>query len=211
MVSIGSSSPLSQLFSRLDTKGQGYLEKSDLVSAFSAIGDSDESSIEDVFTALDSDSDGKITESEFSSTLSKLQEALDSEFNQMRMQGAGPQGMAGSMPPPPPPANDVGFTQDELEAQLEEIGETDSARASLLTDIVNNFDAADADGDGKVSFKEAMAYREEQSGTATADSSTTTQQAADEEALVMQRIMQLVQAYGRPGESVATSLLSTLA
>ncbi|WP_374323868.1 EF-hand domain-containing protein [Azonexus sp.] len=284
---IGNTTALSQLFSRLDSKGQGYLEKSDFASAFSAIGESDESTIADVFAVLDGDSDGKVTESEFSSTLSQLQQELDSQFTQMRMQGMagqGPQGMAGGMPPPPPndegftedeltaqleeigdsdsaraslisdivsnfeaadtdsdgkvsfqeamaykneqsgetdttaqaqaaalqpppppPANDAGFTQDELEAQLEEIGNSDSARAGLISDIVSNFEAADTDGDGKVSFKEAMAYKEEQSGSSTA------QQTASDETQVMQRIMQLVQAYGRSDESTASSLLSTLA
>ncbi len=286
---VSNSSSLSQLFSRLDSKGQGYLEKSDFAAAFSAIGESDESTIADVFAVLDGDSDGKVTESEFSSTLSQLQQELDSQFTQMRMQGMagqGPQGMAGGMPPPPPPndegftedeltaqleeigdsdsdraslisdivanfeaadtdsdgkvsfqeamaykneqagetdttaqaqaaaaalpppppsVNDAGFTQDELEAQLEEIGNSDSARAGLISDIVSNFEAADTDGDGKVSFKEAMAYKEEQSGSSTA------QQTASDETQVMQRIMQLVQAYGRSDESTASSLLSTLA
>jgi len=291
---IGNSSTLSQLFSRLDSKGQGYLEKSDFASAFSAIGESDASTIEDVFAALDTDSDGKVTESEFSSTVSQLQQELDSQFTQMRMQGMagqGPQGMAGGMPPPPPndsgftqeelesqleeigdsdsdraslisdivsnfeaadtdgdgkvtfkeamaykdaqsgetdstaqaqaaaaamppppppPSNDAGFTAEELTAQLNEIGESDSARASLISDIVSNFEAADTDGDGKVSFKEAMAYREEQSGSTDASASTT-QQVASDESQVMQRILQLMQAYGGTAESTASSLLSTLA
>ena len=295
---IGNTSAFSQLFSRLDSKGQGYLEKSDFASAFSAIGESDESSIENVFAALDGDSDGKVTESEFSSTLSQLQQELDSQFAQMRMQGMagqGPQGMAGGMPPPPPPndagftedeltaqleeigdsdsdraslisdivanfeaadtdsdgkvsfqeamaykneqsgssdstetttqaqaaaagmppppppINDAGFTQDELSAQLEDIGASDSARADLISDIVANFEAADTNGDGKVSFKEAMAYKEEQSGSSTSSASATTQQVGSDENQVMQRIMQLVQAYGRSDESTASSLLSTLA
>jgi len=291
---IGNSSSLSQLFSRLDSKGQGYLEKSDFASAFGAIGENDASTIEDVFAALDTDSDGKVTESEFSSTVSQLQQELESQFTQMRMQGMagqGPQGMAGgmppppppndegftqeelasqleeigdsdseraslisdivsnfeaadtdgdgkvtfkeamaykdaqsgetdstaqaqaaaaAMPPPPPPVNDAGFTAEELTAQLNEIGESDSARASLISDIVSNFEAADTDGDGKVSFKEAMAYREEQSGSTDASASTTLQAASDE-SQVMQRILQLMQAYGGTAESTASSLLSTLA
>ncbi len=295
---VSNSSSLSQLFSRLDSKGQGYLEKSDFAAAFSAIGESDESTIADVFAALDGDSDGKVTESEFSSTLSQLQQELDSQFTQMRMQGMagqGPQGMAGgmppppppndegftedelsaqldeigdsdsdraslisdivanfeaadsngdgkvsfqeamaykqaqsgetdttaqpqpaaaAMPPPPPPANDAGFTQDELSAQLDEIGDSDSKRASLISDIVANFEAADSNGDGKVSFQEAMAYKQEQSGDGSSTSATSTsatQQAASDETQVMQRIMQLMQAYGRPAETTASSLLSTLA
>lgn len=211
---VGSSSQMSQLFSRLDSKSQGYLEKSDLVSAFSAISGTEDSAAEELFAALDADSDGKVTESEFASTLSKLQEELDSQFAQMRMQGMagqGPQGMGGmgGMPPPPPP-NDEGFTQEELEAQLTEIGDSDSERSSLIADIVSNFEAADSDGDGKVSFQEAMAYKDEQqSASGTAESSTT--QASSSESQVLKQIMQLMHAYGRPDQDEATSLLSTLA
>lgn len=207
---VGSSSQMSQLFSRLDSKSQGYLEKSDLVSAFSAISGTEDSAAEELFAALDADSDGKVTESEFASTLSKLQEELDSQFAQMRMQGMagqGPQGMGG-MPPPPPP-NDEGFTQEELEAQLTEIGDSDSERSSLIADIVSNFEAADSDGDGKVSFQEAMAYKDEQQSASGTEESSTAQ--ASSESQVLKQIMQLMQAYGRPDQDEATSLLSTLA
>ena len=204
MVSSISSTSISQLFTRLDTKSQGYLEKSDLVSAFAGFSnDSSSSSVDDVFQALDSDQDGKVTKSEFSTTLTKLQEELDSQFNQMRMQGQGgqgPQGMGG-MPPPPPPQNDSGFTQDELSAQLEEIGSSDSDRASFINNIVQNFSAADSNGDGKVSFQEAQAYNSQSdstsgtsSTTGTTTSSATT--ANNSEAQVMFKIMQLMHAYG---------------
>jgi hypothetical protein len=137
----------SQLFSKLDTKNQGYIEKSDLVSAFSQIGgtSNDDTSVEDIFAALDSDSDGKVTESELSSVMSKLQDELESQFNQMRMQGMSgqsSQGMSG-MPPPPPQGEDTGFTKEELTEQLSEIDSTDSARSSLISKVVSNFEAAD--------------------------------------------------------------------
>lgn len=204
MVSSISSTSISQLFTRLDTKSQGYLEKSDLVSAFAGIsGDNGSSSVDDVFQTFDSDQDGKVTESEFSSTLAKLQEELDSQFNQMRLQGQGgqgPQGMGG-MPPPPPPQEDSGFTQDELSAQLEEIGSSDSERASFISNIVQNFSAADSNGDGKVSFQEAQAYNSQSdstSGTSSTTGTTTSKAttANDSEAQVMFKIMQLMHAYG---------------
>jgi len=169
VTSVSGSSSLSQLFSKIDSKRQGYIEKSDLASIFQSIsGSGDDSSVEDLFSMLDSDSDGKVTEREFSTTLSKLQQQLEDQFGQMRMQ----QGMQGM--PPPPPQNDEGFTQDELSAQLEEIGDSDSERASLISDIVSNFAAADSDGDGKVSFAEAMAYKQ---STEQTDSSTTAETA----------------------------------
>ena len=184
----------SLLFSKLDTKNQGYIEKSDLASAFSQLANqgSSNSSADSVFAALDSDSDGKVTESELSTVLSQLQEQLDGEFNRMRMQGGGPggpQGMGG-MPPPPPPADDAGFTEEELTAQLEEADGNDSARSELLSKIVDNFEAADSNGDGKVSFQEAMAYDQ---STA---SETATSTASSSEAQVMRQIMELLHAYG---------------
>lgn len=201
------SSMVSQLFAKLDTKSQGYLELSDLQSAYSAISESDASSASAVFTALDSDSDGKVSESEFSSTLSKLQESLDGQFNQMRMQGIGghgPQGMAG-MPPPPPPQDVSGFTQEELQSQLDEIGASDSQRSSLIANIVDNFETADSDGDGKVNFQEARAYDESSNG----GRASTTAASGNDELQLMQQIMQLMQAYGAGGDSPASTLATS--
>lgn len=142
------------LFSKLDTSGQGYIEKTDLQSAFASISDT-ETDVDSIFSQLDTDSDGKVTKDEFSNSISQLAQQLDEQYQSMRMQ----QGMAGMMGGmPPPPANDTGFTKDELTSQLDEIGSTDSARSTLISSIVENFDTADTDGDGKVNASEAMAY-----------------------------------------------------
>lgn len=167
---------------------------------------------EDVFAALDSDSDGKVTESEFSTTLTKLQEELDSQFNQMRLQGHGghgPQGMGG-MPPPPPPQNDAGFTKEELSSQLEEIGSSDSERTSFIANVVNNFEAADADGDGKVSFAEAQAYNSSSETAGNASASAGGTSSANSDAQVMFKIMQLMHAYGSFNDNSSDSSLSGL-
>lgn len=199
----------SNLFSKLDTKKQGYIEQSDLQSAFEQIGGTSYASeVENVFSQLDGDSDGKVTESELSDTLTKLAEELDNQFNQSRMQAAG------GMPPPPPPAeksDSTGFTQDELQSQLEEIGSTESQRSSLISNIVNNFDEADTNSDGKVSNEEAMAYDQKTSSTTTASDSTTTASQTDTETSVRMRLMQLIQAYGIGDSSYSglNSLLST--
>ena len=199
----------SQLFSRLDTKSQGFIEKSDLASAFSQISTQTESStsVDDVFTALDSDSDGKVTKDEFASVLAQLQEQMDSQ----RMQGAhgGPQG-AGGMPPPPPPGDDAGFTQEELTSQLESADSSDTQRTDLLAKIVENFEAADSDGDGKVSFKEAMAYDEstKTATTITDSGSTTTGSNSDDQ--IMFKIMQLMHAYGSGQDQEQSGLASLL-
>lgn len=203
----------SRLFSKLDTKNQGYIEKSDLESALSNLspaGKSDGSaSADEVFSQFDADSDGKITESEMSSGFRKLAQELDSQFGQMRMR----EGMGGMQGMPPPPQGDnAGFTKDELSSQLQDIGSTDSKRASLISSIVDNFDQADSDGDGKVSFKEAMAFKDANSSGSPSDSSTTAAAAAGEssQAKVMHTIMQLMHAYGNPSRDSAQSGLSSL-
>lgn len=168
LTSITSSSAASYLFSKIDTSGKGYINEEDLVTAFSSLTTTSDTSASSVFSQLDSDSDGKITESEFTTSLTQLSEALNTQYDQSRMQGA--------MPPPPPSSEeDEGFTEDELTSQLEEIGDTDSARSTLISSILENFDAADTDSDGKVSNTEAMAYAEENDiATASSTSTTTT-------------------------------------
>jgi Ca2+-binding EF-hand superfamily protein len=190
------------LFSKLDTAGQGYIEKTDLQSAFDSI--STGTDVDSLFTQLDTDSDGKITKDEFSSNLSKLTEQFDQQFQGMRMEAA-MQGMGG-MPPPPPPADEEGFTKEELTAQLEEIGTTDSQRSSLISSVIENFEAADTNSDGKVSFQEAMAYQESSGSTNT---NTATASSEDAESQLMLQIMRLMQAYGLGAEDDnSASLLS---
>lgn len=197
----------SKLFSKLDTKGQGYLEKSDLQSALSSLSSDSSSSDSDVdalFTQLDSNSDGKVTQDEMTTQLQKLADELDSQFSQMRMQ-SGMDGAQGMPPPPPQESQDSGFTKDELSSQLEEIGSTDSKRSSLISDIVNNFAAADTDGDGKVTNQEAMAYEQQNSDSSSSSnsSSSSSSTSASTEAKLMHQIMELMRAYG--GEQSAYS------
>ena len=199
----------SKLFSRLDTNGQGFIEQSDLQSAFSQVfGNAASSQANDagsqLFSALDGDSNGKVTESEFSSGMQKLAEALDSQAFSSRMGGAG------GMPPPPPPGggqDDAGFTQDELQSQLDEIGSTDSKRSSLISSVVDNFDKADTNGDGKVSATEAMAY-EQSTQSSTSGNSTSTGSASSSsqtDAMLAQRLMELIRAYGGDSTTSAAS------
>ena len=210
---IGSSSQLSsKLFSALDTKSQGFLEKSDFVSAFSKISstssstNSSSASVDDVFSALDSNSDGKVTKDEFASTLAKLQEQLDSS----RMHGGGhggPQGAGG--PPPPPPASDAGFTKDELSSQLEESSSSDSQRTELLSKIVSNFEAADTNSDGKVSFTEAMAYDQSSQNSTASNATSGSSSSSNSEAGIMMKIMQLMHAYGGNSQDQSSNSIAS--
>jgi Ca2+-binding EF-hand superfamily protein len=180
-----------QLFASLDTENQGYIEKADLQSALqeasSASGASDltidESDLDELVSALDSDGDGKITEEEFTDSLAQLDEEVSNLFSQMRMNDA----QNGMMPPPPPPP-----PRESDSAQLEEIGDSDSERSTLIQSIIDNFDEADSDGDGRVNLEEAMAF-DQASGVATSESDETAQ-IGTKEKLEMQ-IMRLIQAY----------------
>lgn len=207
----------SKLFAKLDTKNQGYLEKSDLQSAFDKLSGSSSSastsSVDDVFKQLDGNSDGKVTQDELTTSLKNLAAQLDSQFEKARMSGA--MNGASGMPPPPPPSggNDAGFTKDELQSQLDQVGSTDSKHSSLLSNIVANFDQADTDGDGKVSMKEAMAFEQSQksSTTSTADATASSSTASNSDLSVMMKIMQLVRAYGVSGQDNAAGSLSVTA
>lgn len=146
-------------------------------------------SASELFSSLDGDGDGSVTEQEFSDALSSLLAQLN---EQVGRSGQGP----GGMPPPPQGSEDSGFSLEELTAQLEEIGSSDPARASLLSSVIEHFDSADSDADGKVSFKEAMALQDSlPDSQSTAASSSAGTQALDADQ-VLARILQLTQAYG---------------
>lgn len=191
------------VFSKLDTKNQGYLEVSDLESAFGNIASSsststagtastsssgsstssanasgNSASINDLFKKLDSDGDGKVTKSEFSDGIKKLGDALETQFNARRTRGA-----EGSRPPPPPPpgggeGGDQGLDKTQLTDLSTEVGKTNSSAGAALSQVAQNFDAADTNQDGKVSLQETLAYLEKASTTQTSSTSTTTSASA---------------------------------
>lgn len=196
------------LFSQIDSTGKGYIEKSDLESAFKQVSSADGASADELFTSLDSDGDGKVTQDEMSSGLKSLMDSLDSQFQSMRMNEA-----MGGMPPPPPPANDAGFTKEELQSQLNEVGSSDSTRSGLLANVIENFDTADTDGDGKVSFKEAIAYQQSSATAASSDAAAASTSGSGDtsEAQLMLQIMKLAQSYGLFGEEQKSSSVSALA
>ena len=204
-----------ELFSQLDTSGQGYIQKSDLQSAFDKVSstsnsasstNSISSTVDKLFSTLDTDSSGKVTKQEFSDTLTKLQSALDQQYQSGRMQKAveagGTDAMGGMPPPPPPPSGDgPSMTKDELTSTLSQIGTSDS-RSVLMSNTLQNFDNADANGDGEVSFQEALSYQQSSSSasssvaTVSTDSSAASSSSSSiSEATVMMQIMKLMQAY----------------
>ncbi len=145
------------LLTSMDSDSSGSIDSAEFSSAALALSISDESAISSAFTALDSDGDGSVSSDELNTALTQMSSSA-----------------AGSMPPPPPSGeNDVGLSADEMTSMLEEVSSTDENLASLLSSVVENFDAADADGDGKVTFAEAMSYqRSSESNTDTTEMST---------------------------------------
>lgn len=239
-----------KIFSQLDTNNQGYLQASDLSSAVSALGqqanssgtsDSSSGSSDDLFAVLDSDSDGKVTKSELSTALKAVSDELDSQFNAMRVANgmSGMQGPQGSAPPPPPPSGgghhgggkgDQGLSQDQLSSMASRASEAgDTTAADRFSQLASNFEAADTDGDGKVSFAESIAYEKSQqeseaaSDSASSDSTTTASTSTtdstspetsvqdDSKQAMLKKLMELARSY-RPDTSVsATSSALNLA
>lgn len=191
-----------QAFARLDVDGKGYIDKSDLASALESTGDS-ASSVDELFGNLDSDSDGKVTEQELASTLQKVADQFEDSFGAARVG----QAMGNRPPPPPPPAGeDEGMTVDELSAMAEEAEASGSAGASELSALAESFDEADTDGDGKVSFQEAMAFRESNAsaGEGQASARPAPPDEAEREDRVLARVLEMLSQYDA-GESSTTS------
>jgi len=173
------------LFSKLDTKGKGYLEKSDLAAVFnSSNSTSSTTTANDIFAKLDSNSDGKVTKVEMKATLEKLAAQLDQPLK-TRLQGGAP---------PPPPQN-----------------ESQSSTSSSTTSV----GAADVNGDGKISEAEASAYSEKTktASDAKANTNTTSTPApTDAETKLMGQMIELVkmiQAYTNPTDNTANATKNT--
>lgn len=196
-----------ELFSKLDTSGQGYIEKSDLKNAFdksSSTSTSSQANVDDLFSTLDGDQDGKVSKQEFSDALKKVSDELDSQMMDKRL------GRSGGMPPPPPPGGGPDLSKDELTSMVSEIGSSDSEATSSLTDLINNFDQADSNGDGKVSFQESQEFRQSSSASSTS-SETSSSASADANDVIMKQIIKLMQAYGiNPTSSNTTDVSSVL-
>ncbi len=258
------------LFSKLDTAGKGYIEKSDLQTALGKVSQSDSSSsstsADDMFSKMDSDGNGKVTKEEMSATIQKIASELDGQSPRMRMQGdmppppppGGAQGaqkssssdssssnqdiepadanedgtvsakeaqayaasqassdtsstssadvqlmqmLAGGMPPPPPQEGgqgDQGFTKDQLTSMSKDLSSTDNERSKVMSDVAANFDAADINGDGKVSGSEARTFEDSKnaSGTGSSTDTSSTSSTSNADAQFMKQMVQLLKSYG---------------
>lgn len=181
-----SSQITNSIFSRLDTKNQGFIEKSDLNKALDGLSESDSDAL---MESLDTDSDGKVTKTELSDNIDQLLSQLKSNMTQS--QGGMPPPPSGDRPPPPPPqGNDEGFTKDQLTEMASSTD--DSKMAEMMSKIAENFDAADTNQDGKVTGEEARAYQDKQEES---DSTSTTSTTSNQN-VALKKLAALIQAYG---------------
>jgi hypothetical protein len=175
------------VFSKLDTKNQGYIDKSDLTSALSSVsgGDGTDTSgdADDIVKALDGDGDGKVTKSELTDAMTKLTDQLNAQFDASRVNGGGmppngpppsdgtaPEGQDGSMGSMggmqgaggPPPGGPHGAGGGGGVGGMQGSDGTDSTGSTTGSDAADQ--AADTNGDGTVSAEELAAYEAQQSG-----------------------------------------------
>ena len=177
-------------FAALDTGSKGYLDQTDLESALSASGGDAEA----MMTALDTDADGQVTQEEMTAVLQQMFSTQDRGQFDMRMAGDRP-------PPPPPPADatDEGFTLDQLTQMASDLAQTDSQRASEFSTLVDSFDSADTDGNGKLSREEAMSFLFGDDADASPSTADTTADNSSTNQNLMRQLMAVVRTYGNVG------------
>jgi Ca2+-binding EF-hand superfamily protein len=163
------------LFSKLDTTNKGYLEKSDLQSALSQLPSSgstrSSANVDEMFKKLDGNGDGKLTKDEMSSGMKKLADALDSQLNQMRMNGTSQGGSGNSTtssknrPDPSKMVDDLfskldttnkGYLEkSDLQSALSQSpGSGSSSGTGSSPNVDEIFKKLDSNGDGKLTKSE---------------------------------------------------------
>jgi Ca2+-binding EF-hand superfamily protein len=176
------------LFARLDTGNKGYLEKADLQAALPGNPAKRSTEPADkLFARLDGDQDGKVSKSELSDALGKVSDQLYSQLNQSRV-GLPPPPPPDPSPPrdvgidpadanadgkvsedeaaeyaaqhpsAPTTAGSAGVSKSQLSEQSDALPATDVRRQAALNKLVDNFEQADANADGKLSRSEGRDY-----------------------------------------------------
>ncbi|RQO37281.1 hypothetical protein DBR37_03585 [Herminiimonas sp. KBW02] len=175
----------SDLFARVDSKNQGYIDTAELQATLeqAANGQSGASSeVAQFLSKIDADNDGKITKQELTDGVKQLADQLDAQFDSARVSRAG----KGMSPPPPPSSDDIfasldsknqGYLDKEsLQAAFDANSSDTEANAAKVEEI---FKALDVDGDSKISKEEFAAGMEQLApqGAAAADGSGAVQEA----------------------------------
>jgi Ca2+-binding EF-hand superfamily protein len=184
------------LVAKLDTNNQGYLQKSDLETALSIVSGSSDStsslSADELFAKLDSDGDGKVTKQEMAATFEQISSELDGPFPRMRLQG-----QDGMPPPPSGELADQGLAKDQLTEMVNTTSVTGSGMSDGLNRLLDNFDQADNDGDGKITHDEAKSFYESQdAGASTTVTASSEQSSGTSDVQFMKTLLDLLHAYG---------------
>ncbi|GGY16936.1 EF-hand domain-containing protein [Paludibacterium paludis] len=185
------------VFSHLDTSRQGYLGQSDFTSALQKLGIGKaqaDTSASQLVAALDSDGDGKITQNEMTDGLEQLAAQFDRAFNTQRTHRHGHH----HKPGPASEAGD-GMSRNDLQNLLNALNSGQPRQTGALDTLINQFDAADTDKNGKLSASEAWSFLQ------ATQSSGTAQPPASATASAIRTMMQLVSAYATPAAGGADS------
>lgn len=188
----GISSQISQnIFSKLDTEGQGYLSQEVLSSAFESLNsNAADSDAETLVGAMDSDSDGQITKSELTQGIENLLSQLGKSQQRPPMGGLGGMASMGGMPPPSAGKGGEGLSVTaEQAAALAETAD-DQRLSEVMTQVSDNFSEMDADEDGLVNREEVIAFNEAQREARDAELNSRFDLAA------MENVAKLIAAYG---------------
>lgn len=211
VASIGSSTVSNwadSVFSRLDTKNQGYIDKADLQDALAKAGGTGKGggavNVDDTFSALDGDSDGKVTKSELTAAMTKLSDHLNAQFDASRAGGQGGPGGAGGVHGK---QGAHGGQRAGGDGDKDSSGGTSATAGTGSTSADYNA-AADTDGDGTVSDAEQAAY-DKKKASGQADGASTGQAAHQKDPMrELAHALHLLKAYAETGGSSDASAAS---
>jgi Ca2+-binding EF-hand superfamily protein len=133
------------LFKKIDTDGNGSIDKTEMGSVLSKNGPS----VEDVFSKLDSDQDGTIGNNEFEEALSKLRAQRPPGPPPQAGAGAAPGDLFGKMDAD----GDGTISEAELKSAVSQMGPGGLDADKILKDV-------DTDGDAAISRSEHEAHME---------------------------------------------------
>ena len=192
-----------KMFSKLDTAGKGYIDKTDLQAALDQTSSSGNSgntpSADEILKKLDGNGDGKVTKQEMSDSINKLVNELNSQLNSSQSGAKSAAQSAGGSPPaggPPPGAASGGSASAN--------GSSASSSATSSSSSSKTYDPADTNQDGKVSMQEQIAYAISQAAKPSSKSSSETQN-VNSDAAVMKRLMDMLKTYGDNNQSSTQS------
>lgn len=172
-----------EVFAKLDTKNQGYIDKEELQTPLQANANdvtSNSDKVDQIFTKLDTDGDNKISKAELSTGSEQMdvpEQPADSAVKGVPTQaGAGPIKPAGGAQP--------------------------AGVGGAVTSESTSYEAADANKDGTVSLQELAIY---QASHPAATSETDAQNSLQAVIKIME---QLTQTYGQFDQSIASTASS---